>query len=112
MVVAWPPARYRPLAAERRYLPNNVPLVKRVAAYGGDKVCARGQQIFVNGRKMAMRRAVDGKGWPMPAWSGCIRLHGRELFLLNDDPASFDGRYFGVTAGNEVIGKARLLWRR
>nr|NUR36585.1 S26 family signal peptidase [Sphingomonas sp.] len=112
MVLAWPPARYRRLAAGRRYLPINVPLVKRVAAYGGDKVCARGQQIFVNGRKAAVRRSVDGKGRPPPTWSGCVRLHGRQLFLLNDNPASFDGRYFGVTDGQDVIGTARLLWRR
>lgn len=112
MVVAWPPARYRRLAAERRYLPLGVPLLKRVAAYGGDKVCAHGQQIFVNGRKVTVRRPIDGKGRPLPTWSGCIRLHGRQLFLLNDNPESFDGRYFGVTDGKDVIGTARLLWGR
>lgn len=112
LVVASPPERYRGLAADRRYLPSNVPLLKRVAAYGGDKVCARGQQISINGRPVARRRERDGKGRTMPTWSGCIRLHGRQLFLLNDNPASFDGRYFGVTEGKDIIGKARLLWRR
>lgn len=112
VVIAWPPARYRRVAAERRYLPINVPLVKRVAAYGGDKVCARGQRISINDRPAALRRTDDAKGRPMPTWSGCIRLHGRQLFLLNANPASFDGRYFGVTDGKDVIGKARLLWRR
>lgn len=112
LVLAWPPRRYRELAAERRYLPLNVPLLKRVAAYGGDKVCARGQQISINDRPVARRQKTDGRGRPMPAWSGCIRLHGRQLFLLNDNPASFDGRYFGVTEGKDLIGKATLLWRR
>lgn len=112
LVAAWAPARDRQLAAERHYLPVNVPLVKRVAAYGGDKVCAHGQQILINGRPVAARRPTDGKGRPMPAWSGCIRLHGRQLFLLGDSPASFDGRYFGVTDGEDIIGKSRLLWRR
>ena len=112
LVLAWPPQSYRGLAAERRYLPLNVPLVKRVAAYGGDKVCARGQRIFINDRPVATRAEADGKGRAMPMWRGCIRLHGRQLFLLNDDPRSFDGRYFGVTEGKDLIGKATLLWRR
>jgi type IV secretory pathway protease TraF len=112
LVLAWPPARFRILAADRRYLPSNVPLVKRAAAFGGDKVCARGQRISINDRPVATRVEADGKGRAMPAWSGCLRLHGRQLFLLNDDPASFDGRYFGVTEGKDLIGKATLLWRR
>ena len=39
-------------------------------------------------------------------------LRGRQLFLLMDSPSSFDGRYFGSTDGEDVIGKATLLWRR
>jgi type IV secretory pathway protease TraF len=86
-----------------------VPLVKRVVAVAGDEVCAFGKEVFLNGRPIAGRRTVDGGGRPMPAWSGCVRLRGRQLFLLMDAPASFDGRYFGVTDGADVIGKARLL---
>ena len=112
MVVARVPKRYRLLAASRRYLPMNVPLVKRVAAYAGDEVCALGKDIFLNRRWIARRRAVDAAGLPMPWWSGCMVLRGRQLFLLMDSPFSFDGRYFGPTEGSDVIGKARLLWRR
>ena len=112
MVVARLPKRYRLLAASRHYLPTNVPLVKRVAAYAGDEVCALGRDIFINGRRIASRRAVDAAGLPMPWWSGCLVLRGRQLFLLMDSPSSFDGRYFGPTEGIDVIGKARLLWRR
>ena len=112
MVIARVPKPFRRLAAERRYLPMNVPLVKRVAGYAGDEVCALKSRIFVNGRSVAARRATDREGRRMPAWRGCIRLHGRQLFLLMDNPASFDGRYFGATEGEDVIGKAQLLWRR
>lgn len=112
MVIARVPEPFRRLAAERRYLPMNVPLVKRVTAIAGDEICALGQEIFVNGRWTAERRVADGQGRPMPAWSGCIRLRGGQLFVLMDNPASFDGRYFGATEGRDVIGKARLLWRR
>lgn len=112
MVIAGLPKRYRLLAASRRYLPMNVPLVKRAVAYAGDKVCARAEDIFLNGRWIASRRAADPAGLPMPWWSGCMVLRGRQLFLLMDSPASFDGRYFGPTEGSDVIGKATLLWRR
>lgn len=112
IVIARVPEPFRWLAAERRYLPMNVPLVKRVAAFAGDEVCALGQEIFVNGRWTAERRLADGQDRPMPMWSGCVRLHGSQLFLLMDSPASFDGRYLGITEGRYVIGKARLLWRR
>ena len=113
MVIARVPDPYRMLAAQRRYIPANVPLVKHVAAAAGDEVCALGARIFVNGRGLADRRIADAAGRPMPWWSGCVRLRGRQLFLLiSDSPASFDGRYFGVTESSQVVGKARLLWAR
>ena len=112
MVIARVPEPFRRLAAIRRYLPMNVPLVKRVAAAAGDEVCALDQEIFVNGRPAAERRRVDGAGRVMPMWSGCVLLRGRQLFLLTDAPASFDGRYFGVTEGTDIVGRARLLWAR
>lgn len=112
MVIARLPEGIRQMAARRRYLPSNVPLVKRVVAVAGDEICALGKEIFLNGRPVAGRFGVDGAGRPMSAWSGCVRLRGRQLFLLMDTPASFDGRYFGVTDGIDMIGKARLLWAR
>ena len=112
MVIARVPRRFRQFAAERRYLPMNVPLVKRVAASAGDEVCARGREILVNGRRIADRQLTDLRGRSMPLWEGCMRLRGRQLFLLMSNSRSFDGRYFGVTEKENVIGKAALLWRR
>jgi len=113
MVVAQVPDPWRTLAAQRRYIPANVPLVKHVAAVAGDEVCALGREIFINGRRAAERLDADASKRPMPWWEGCVRLRGRQLFLLmTNSPASFDGRYFGITDGDLVIGKARLLWAR
>ena len=113
MVIAWVPQPARQLAAERHYIPANVPLVKRVAAVPGDSVCALGQEIFVRGRWVAERRVGDGMGRPMPWWSGCVLLRDGDYFLLmSDAPASFDGRYFGITHRGDIVGQARLLWRR
>ena len=112
MVVAWAPARVRAMAAERHYLPSNVPLVKRVAAIAGDRVCAVGEQLFINDELVALRRRHDPSGRPLPRWSGCEGLGPGELFLIAPRPGSFDGRYFGVTEAHDVVGAARLLWPR
>lgn len=111
-VIAWTPEPARSLAAERRYLPSNVPLVKRVEAMAGDQVCAIGEAIWVNGRHVAARRAADGAGRTMPAWAGCRELGAGEYFLLMENPDSFDGRYFGVTRREDLVGRAVLLWAR
>jgi conjugative transfer signal peptidase TraF len=112
MVIARVPLAYRRLAAERHYLPADVPLVKRVAASDGQDVCAAGLGLFIDGRRASARRIVDGQGRPMPMWNGCIRLHARQYLLLMPDPASFDGRYFGITDGADIVGTATLLWQR
>lgn len=112
MVVAWTPEPWRQLAAVRRYLPANVPLVKRVVAVEGDSVCARDGQVYVNGRWAAWQQPFDAAGRPMPAWHGCRRLGPDALFLLMDARHSFDGRYFGPTATSDIIGPATLLWPR
>lgn len=111
MVIAWTPPDARSFASERRYLPANVPLVKRVAAVGGDKVCARGRIIRINGQLVTTRLERDSSGRPMPWWHGCVALAAGEYFLLMDSPRSFDGRYFGITNERELIGRAKLLWR-
>ncbi|AMG74915.1 Conjugal transfer protein TraF [Sphingopyxis granuli] len=113
MVIARVPIEFRLFAARRHYLPANVPLVKRVAAAAGDEVCADGARVTVNGRAVAVRLDRDGAGRPMPWWSGCALLRDGQVFLLMaDSPASFDGRYFGVSEAGDIVGKARLIWRR
>jgi conjugative transfer signal peptidase TraF len=112
MVVAWAPEADRALAAERGYLPRNVPLVKPVAAAAGDRVCAVGEAVFVNGRLQTLRRYADPSGRMMPMWTGCEQLREGEVFLLAPNvPDAFDGRYFGITRRKEIIGRAMLLWR-
>lgn len=113
MAVAWLPARMRALAAARHYLPSNIPLVKRIAAVPGDRVCAAGDRILVNGHFAARRRDRDLAGRRLPRWSGCRSVGEGELFLLGTaGPNSFDGRYFGVTEARLVVGEARLIWPR
>ncbi|MDB5672781.1 MAG: hypothetical protein JWO25_3740 [Alphaproteobacteria bacterium] len=113
MVIAWPPEPAGELAARRGYLPATVPLVKRVGAVAGDRVCAAGEALFVNGRLAARRLRTDRIGRPLPWWAGCADLGPGELLLLAPTrPDSFDGRYFGVTQPPQLIGRAVPLWTR
>jgi conjugative transfer signal peptidase TraF len=112
MVAARLAAPWRGFAARRQYLPANVPLIKRVAALSGDRICAAGGRVLVNGRMVAAVRSHDGAGRPLPRWQGCLMLGDDMFLLLNDPPASFDGRYFGPTARADVIGRVFPLWLR
>jgi conjugative transfer signal peptidase TraF len=111
MLLAFAPAPSRSLAARRGYVPYEVPLVKPVAAASGDRVCARGPRILINGALAVSRRARDRSGRPLPWWCGCRTLQRGEALLLSADvPDAFDGRYFGITEERDVIGEASLLF--
>lgn len=111
MVAATLAEPYRSLAAARRYLPSEVPLIKRIAAVSGDTVCAQGDHIIINQRRVAVRKRIDPQNRALPYWQGCIQLGARHYFLLMEPhPDSFDGRYFGLTEARNIIGKVRLLW--
>jgi conjugative transfer signal peptidase TraF len=97
---------------ERGYLPKDIPLLKRVAALPGDEICRDTDAVFINETRVADAKKLDSKGRKMPAWSGCFTLRSDEIFLLNDPENSLDGRYFGATELNDVIGVARAVWVR
>lgn len=97
-------------AAERHILRADMPALKRVAALNGDRVCRFGQTVSVNGEPVARARWSDRLGRRMPVWNGCRVLKDCEVFLLADHPKSFDGRYFGITKTNQIIGVAVRLW--
>ena len=110
LVLVQPPERIAAFMDERRYVRRGVPLLKRVEALAGDVVCRRGAVVTVNGKPRAVALAADRHGRPLSIWSGCRRLHGGEVFLLNRDaPESFDGRYFGVLPASTIIGRATPL---
>lgn len=113
LVLALPPPLFQRLAAERRYLPSGVPLVKHVAAIDGDRICSNRRLLTINGRFAAIRLDVDSLQRPLPRWNGCRTLVHSEALLLNADIAhSFDGRYFGPISDTAILGKLVPLWTR
>lgn len=106
-----PPPELRRLLAERHYLPTGVPLVKRIAAVRGQRVCRFAHGITIDGQYVGVARAHDRLGRALPAWFGCRTLRTGELFVMNPAaPDSFDGRYFGVLRITHVIGRATPVW--
>jgi conjugative transfer signal peptidase TraF len=113
IVIARLPPAMRSLAAQRHYLPLGVPLVKRVVAVADDPICARGNTVTVNGKRLVRRLTNDRLGRALPRWAGCRTLGPGEIFLaMPSIRESFDGRYFGPTAQSDVIARAEPLWVR
>ncbi len=113
LVAIAPPERLAHWLSARGYLPEGVPLLKHVAAKAGQRVCRAGVMVSVDARPVAIARARDGRGRPLPVWQGCRTLRPGELLLLNPaHPDSLDGRYFGPLPASAVIGRATPLWLR
>lgn len=108
-VVAFPqPVTARPYLSSLG-MPGEVLLIKRVAAIGGDVVCA--DRVAVEtpiGRYRIL--ASDGRGRGLDGWRGCRALAADELFLLGDTQGSYDSRYFGPVQRAEVTGVFRETW--
>ena len=93
------------------YLPRGVPLLKRVAAVPGQRVCRTGLAITVDGVPMGDALDRDRRGRPLPVWHGCRLVANGELFLMNWQVRdSLDGRYFGPLPATAVIGRATPLY--
>ena len=111
LVVAMPPNSLATFLAERGYVPLGVPLIKRILALCGQSVCRNELVISVDGIGMGKALAHDRQGRPLPVWQGCQVMAEGEVFLMNwDEPASFDGRYFGPIPLRAIIGLATPLW--
>ena len=110
-VAILPPPTLRRLLAERGYLPTGIPLLKRIAAVSGQRVCRFSHGVTIDDTYVGAARARDRLGRPLPTWSGCRTLRSGELFVMNPAaPDSFDGRYFGVLRMTDVIGRATPVW--
>lgn len=113
LVAVTPPRGLARWLSARGYLPEGVPLLKHVAAKGGQRVCRIGAAVSVDARPVAIARARDGRGRPLPVWQGCRTLGPSELLLLNPAvPDSLDGRYLGPLPAAAVIGRATPLYLR
>lgn len=111
IVLARLPAGVAAFAAQRGYLPEGVPILKRIGAVASQAVCVFDGLVWIDGVPVAAVLAHDGAHRPMQPWAQCRALAEGELFFLSDaHPASFDSRYFGPVDAAVVLGIARPLW--
>lgn len=111
MVVVRPPRQLALWMAARGYLPSNVPLIKRLAASGGQTVCGKRGEVIIDGVPVAKILRRDRLGRRLAPFTGCVQLADGEVFLLNTESTySLDGRYFGPLPRDAVIGRATALW--
>ena len=111
IVIAIPPEPWAHILAERRLLPHGIPLIKKIAAVARQTVCRVGLLVLVDGVVIGNARATDTCGRSLPVWQGCATIQNNDLFLMNtNEPASFDGRYFGPVPTSSIEGRAIPLW--
>ncbi len=111
LAAVMPPEPLATWMVEGGYLGRGVPLLKRVEALPGTRVCRHGNVVTVAGRPRAIARDRDRRGHHLPHWSGCVIVGEGQLFLLNaDHPGSLDGRYFGPLPRKTVLGRATLIF--
>ncbi len=104
------PPRIADLADRRGYLPKSAYLLKFVISVTGDRVCRFGDRVLVNGAVRARAFSRDRRHRQMPVWHGCYRLASGQVFVLAEDPDSFDGRYFGPLSHPHIIGRGVRIW--
>ncbi len=96
-------------AEARGFVGKDWPLLKQVAGVPGDLICRNGNEVLINSELAAIAQKVDSGGRLLPVWEGCERLKAGEYFLLAPHASSLDGRYFGVTAIDDLDGVVRPL---
>ena len=85
-----------PYADRRAAYLHRTPILKAVAAVGGDRVCTAGGMLVINDVRRAAVAVRDSQGFALPHWTACRRLAADELFVFSDRVSnSFDSRYYG-----------------
>ena len=111
LVVIRPPDLLAVFLDLNDYLPDGVPMLKRVLALPGQTVCRIGLKITVDGIDVGEALERDRRGRPLPVWQGCQVIENGDVFVMNWQSAdSLDGRYFGPLSASAVIGRAEPVW--
>jgi conjugative transfer signal peptidase TraF len=94
---------------------GSVPLIKRLAAAGGDRVAIGRAGVMVGGKVLKNSRPLprDGLDRPLPQLRLSTTLLVSQVLLMSDyQAASFDSRYFGPLdrAGIQKAVRPVLTW--
>ncbi|MBS0425116.1 MAG: conjugative transfer signal peptidase TraF [Proteobacteria bacterium] len=107
------------MAIDRSYInPGDCPggyglLLKRVFAQSGDTVFIDQAGIYVNGKHLpnSAQLTADVEDQPLPQYRLQAVLGDAEYLLLSDvNPQSFDARYFGLIARDQIRQVVRPIF--
>ena len=107
------------MAIDRSYInPGDCPggyglLLKRVFAQSGDTVSIDQAGILVNGEHLpnSAQLKIDAEGHALPQYRLNVVLNDAEHLLLSDlNPQSFDARYFGLIARDQIQKVVRPIF--
>lgn len=101
------------LAAERGYLIDRMPMLKRVVGTKGDIISydVTERALTVNGRYIFMTEILskDTEGRPLPAASFPVSLEAGEAWLSSENIRGYDSRYFGPVS-EDILRGVTPLW--
>ncbi|MBT0779335.1 S26 family signal peptidase [Paracoccus sp. pheM1] len=111
LVAVSPPEPLAQFVTARGYVGPGVPLLKRVAALPGTRVCREATTITIHDQAIGEARERDRLDRPLPTWQGCRLIAEGEVFLMNRETEdSLDGRYFGPLPVSSVTARIVPIW--
>lgn len=91
--------------------------VKRLIAFGGEKVEIKDGNVYVNGKKIAEPVSIQGRyyynrnDWDFGKEGQVFEVPGESFFVLGDNSAhSSDSRNWGFVPKKDMIGRAVVIW--
>jgi len=100
-----------PVSVERWHV-RSTPLLKPVAAVGGDVVCVDHGTLYI-GMEPYGQVHTEADGTPLPHMTGCLRVREGEVFVASKESRSLDSRYFGPVRVEDLTAWATpvITWR-
>jgi len=107
MVEFVPPQKAIDFIKDKHWIPQNGTIIKYVFAKPHDYVCIRNREIWINNKKIGKVHKFYAKNKLLPQTQICGKLKKDQYILLSTkNERSFDSRYFGIVALQEIKGRA------
>ena len=108
VLFTWPESIQDLLHQIAPFINTTLPCLKRVAGLVGDRVCWESAGLTVNAGVPYGLPLLEH--YPIPPRQGCHVVQEREVFLLGQDPRSFDSRYIGSLPLASLAATCIALW--
>ncbi len=109
-VIFMPNQKTEKFIIQHGWLPEGIPLLKRVIGIPGDKLCIKHHMVYINNKRVAVAKLKDNKGEALPIFTYCGEIQPDYYFVQGiSSPNSFDSRYYGLIKREQIISKAVKL---